>query len=508
MHTKSDIKKVQSDYLQLLESHLPDLWKEFEKSKMTPLQFLLQYSPSRVYVSHSGRDWTALSYQMDRLLDDIFSFWLTNQQSLQEAINRSDKLFTQVGDLNARSNHYSMATLRLGLYFDSICLLDPFAIAAQRRSTVDTFLTGANDDPELTSLLISYLQIRCLKPILVSDTDVPIAIIMPPAGMIWGDRVFKQIESVAESNTVSLLAEAMGEPFESRREIARFLKGKTIQELEVICRNHWVLRSLFDEIGFNSLDHLVEVSRNTTSVPPESSPYSATVPPTVNALIHLFGMLQGAILAIEGAEVSAANMHTDLNIPKSYWTLNKFRASRDAEMFGKGGLRDEIPIQAAIMSKKMDWMSATNVQDLVHMREEGIMEGVREIYRTTRRELQRASLGSFESATEAVIKNVTEALKESINELQATKKKSLRGWLTRISQFTISGALGIASLFYPPLGLLGFLYSTTLPSASITDLIKEYHKNKEIKHELAGRPIIHMLEIWKRSAESENDTGT
>jgi hypothetical protein len=507
MTPEAEIRRIQTDYIKVLESHLARLWQDYKESYLSPINFLRQYnslhSSSGIEVSHAGRRWTSLSFQVNELLNDVLSFWSHNRPSLEDALSRCDKLNTQVGDLNGRSHYYLNATLRLGLYFDSICLLDPLAIAAQRRETIDQFLTGANDDPELIQILLCFLEMHSLKSFILAETDLPIVIVMPPGGLVWGDDKFKSIEEVSKFNTLKLFADALEEPIQTIGDLLEYAKGGSLEALESKFKRHEVLKDIFDEVGFNSLTELIDFSRVSTTPTTELRSEIAKLPILAKGIAHIFGSIQGLMLAIEGAEASATEIHIDINIPKSLWGFYRYRAKSEAELFAKRGLRVEIPIQTAIMSEAMNWMSATTVDALVRMREQGVMEEVRNIYRIKRRELQRASLNNFESAARAVVETVTEALQETMKEVQVLRRATTRSLVIQSSKFIVSGGLGVAAFFFPVLSVLSFIYSTTLPGASISDIANDYSKNREMKQELANRPIVHMLEIWERSQSSD-----
>jgi len=502
MTPESEIKRVQVNYLEVLKSHLPQLWRDYETSQLSPLLFLQQYNdlrfPGGIEVSHGGRRWSSLSYKVNHLLDDVLLFWANNRRPLEDAISQSDKLNTQVGDLNGRSHYYMDAALRLGLYFDCICLLDPLAIAAQRRETMDDFLTGKNDDPELIQLLLCFLELRTLEPLIASDTDSPIAIVMPPGGITWGDDKFKAIENVSKSNAIRLFADALEEPISTLGELLEYVTKGSLEDLESRFKRHEVLRDIFEKIGFKSLAEVIDFSRVSTSPLHDRSSQLAKLPLMAQVIAHIFGPIQGLMLAIEGAEASATEARIDINIPGSLWNFYKYRAKSEAELFSRG-LRDEVPIQAAIMSEAMEWMGAATVEDLVRMREQGLMEQVRSIYRIKRRELQRASLENLEAATKAVVETVTGELVEAMNEAREQQAAAVRSLATQSGKFIVSGGLGVASLFFPVLSVISVIYAAAVPGASVTDVARDYFKNREEQQELKNRPIAHMLQIWERS---------
>lgn len=326
--------------------------------------------------------------------------------------------------------------------------------------------------------------------------------------MIWGSDIFQHLFQIALSNTFELFSNAFGEKVESTTDVAHIFMKYSTQEIEYKYRNHWVLRSFFDEMGFNSWADLVNAASRGNYVHPELAKDFSKLPYEIQISASLSGKIQGLFLALGGAETSATKMNIDFNIPKSLWTFNKFRIQQIEAKFSELGVRDEVPIQAAIMSKKMDWMGAATVEDLVKMREQGLLEKLREIYRIKRRELQRASPDNFEAATNAVVESVTQALQECMDEIKKMERDKSRGWFSQIAKFIVSGSFGLAGTVYPSFGLFSLLYSFLGPGASATDLYFEHKKNKDKQEKLANQPIAHMLEIWKRAENMEDKQET
>jgi len=506
MNSDDTIKMIQKEYLTLLESYFINLRSNFLSSKREPADFLFQEkffeSSSIIEFSRLGKRWSSLAYQADRLLNDVFIFWKTHHEELQNALQRSEKLNSQVGDLNGNSRYYLNATLRLGLYFDSICLIDPLSIMAQRRETKAKFLTGKNDDPWLAEILVNYLEIIGLKPFLLSQTDLPIAILIPPGGLIWGDNKFNSVFEISKNNTRALFADALGEQIDSTQDLYRLLKKRSPHYFEQALQKHWALNSLFDDPAIKSVSDLIDISKRLGAEDITDIRAYEKLPADVQSIVHLFSTLLTIMLVLEGAELSASEMGIDINIPKSYWSLNKFRQRTIVKNL-RNLVPEEVPIQAAIMSESMDWITAATVEDLTRMREEGIMEEVRKVYRIKRRDLQKATMDNYEAATKAVVDQVSATLHEAMTEIKSSQKQSLRNWAQQIGKLVSSGALGVASFIFPPLGIPSLIASFALPGNSLYDLYKHFVSDKKEKLELKNRPVVHMLEIWKRQFDEQ-----
>jgi len=448
MNADDTIKMIQKEYLTLLESYFINLRLNFLSSKHEPTEFLLQEkcfeSSSKIEFSHLGKRWSSLAYQADRLLSEVFIFWKTHQEELQNALMDSEKLCTQVGDLNGNSRYYSNATLRLGLYFDCICLVDPLSIMAQRRETKEKSLTGMNNDSWLAEILVNYLEIIRLKPLLLSQTDLPIAIIIPPGGLIWGDNKFNSTFEISKNNTLALFADVLDEQIDSTRDLYRLLKKRSLNYFEQALQKHWALNSLFDDSAIKSVSELIDISKGLGAEDISDIRAYEKLPADVQSIVHLFSTFLTIMLVLEGAELSASEM-----------------------------------------------------------REEGIMEEVRKVYRIKRRDLQKANLDNYEAATKAVVDQVIAALHEAMNEIKSSQKQSLRNWSQQMGKLVSSGALGVASFIFPPLGIPSLIASLALPGNSLYDLYKHYVSDKKEKLEIKNRPVVHMLEIWKRQFDEQ-----
>jgi len=129
---------------------------------------------------------------------------------------------------------------------------------AQRRETVDNYFTGDFKDPQLFLVLFNYLEIRSMESLLLSETDLPVAILVPPTGITWGDSTFKYLEKNAENNANQLFAEAFDKSIESFEDLVAIFHNYSLQEIENVFRNNAVLNNVFKE--FNSLEELIQCS--------------------------------------------------------------------------------------------------------------------------------------------------------------------------------------------------------------------------------------------------------
>src|SRR5215218_10451638 len=211
----NEVQTVQRGYYEILRNHLGDLYDFYCREHLSPREAAFRFakSQSAISVQHRGRHITPLCYRMYGLVDEVMMFWAANRVKLYSGMRDSDALITQVGTLSGDSHSYMNAALRLGLYFDTICLIDPFGSTGMRwQSVPDITLNGTNEDPQLWNLLQDVIQVRLLEPTVLAAASFPIAVLVPPLEGAWSSTALHDIEKTSETRTLILLSEILGQP--------------------------------------------------------------------------------------------------------------------------------------------------------------------------------------------------------------------------------------------------------------------------------------------------------
>ncbi len=181
------IAKIQSDYIELIDSYLKPLGKDAVKDHI-----------------RSGNRYSTLPYFSDVLLayyeslpNDIYNFWKANAKELHKAIIEQNSLkLCYSGDLSP-SNASNLVS-KLGLYVDTVLIPDPvFNITAQLSRIV-------SDQHYLRALIRHSLNIMSLAPILTADLEIPIATIYPVTEL-YNTEFMKPARIEAKKDTIHYL---------------------------------------------------------------------------------------------------------------------------------------------------------------------------------------------------------------------------------------------------------------------------------------------------------------
>ena len=500
MKSEDTTKQIQNDYLQLLQSHLPDLQRGFEAENPDLYSHIVTYikekAGSRLVIPTPTKLVKPFDHSVRELLDDVWDFWEKNGDNLRAAIRNTSYLVTQVGDLSATGVGYIDACCRLGLYFDSICIVDPIFCAASTRKRKDRdHLDIASADFSLPQLLESIIVMHALAPLIQSDTECPIVIVAPPSHTL--DERPEGLDPIMQNPYVSrILQDSLGQ------------EGMTGDDWSALIGRESENR-IIDRVSSHAAVQPILVQYEETSFNPVLATYRASFPHIEAYLnrqrvkqeyrnfVTMCLILSNTFDNIDTLELISSELRVDHTIPRHQWPLYTFKAKTCDEWWKSHGVREEQVIQSAIMSRKMDWMAAANVDDLKRIRELGLMEEIRKLHRLGRGSLRNATIDDFESLTKEIAENLTESMEAFQRDAHKTLDAQRRRWFLRVPGL----AVGILAQFFPILSTFGFIAG----SASLLGLIENYKRDIRERRELASGPIVNMFEIWERSKGTIKD---
>ncbi|MFZ4596044.1 MAG: hypothetical protein ACOYOF_17430 [Verrucomicrobiaceae bacterium] len=499
MHPNQTLRAIQKEYAELLEDHFRELWKDYEISGDTPISFLARtdHFRSSIILGWGPHQTTSMCQHANELLDAVASFWRTNKPRLHAALADCRQLMTQVGDLNGVCSYYRTTAKKLALYFDSICLIDALAIRASRRDSGKVRALRSNDDPNLITLLVDFLEMRGLTKLLRSETDTPIAMFVPPAGVAWDEPAHDQLCESSKNLALSLFAEVLDQPLPSLEAAFDAVSKTSGGVFSKRVMGHETLAKMFAACGADSIPKYTQLMAVEAEY--EFQRRLQSCPKQVRDFGILFGMIQGTFLALEGASASASNMRIDVAIPYEQWAINEYRLKQFEIGLKAVGVRMETPVQAAILSGDMDWLEAATLGDLVGMREEGLMEEIRSLFHIESALLQKASPTDFEAAVRAVVNNVSEAINAGIEQVEKERHEAHKFLKKSGRNLMIGSALGIAGALAPQewsplLTMAGFVIAGDTPFEYLASL----KQRNEVLENPQRRPITHMVSIWAK----------
>ncbi len=480
----------------MFESHLIDFRKGFRSTDVSIDQYTYNYINtsyhSKLRIPTPTRIIHPIDHIIKSLLDDVMEFWRVNMKELHNSIKESSNLITQIGEISSHGFGYDNACTRLGVYFDAICVLDPLYIAAKKQHMHKQSYSIVDLSFSLNQLLESVLIIDRISPLMKSETDIPIAIIVPPSDELKEStqNFFELTPDEYYSN--ALISEATGYEYSNIDDWFNLIDEKSEEFVLSALEQHSVYGKLIKTYEANSIIEIAQTYRN--GYPDFNKYYNLNkLPEKFRNFCTIFLIISNTFKNLEWVECSASQLGIDHCIPKHHWELYKTKAAKAEQFIRNYGIREELPIQAALMSKKMDWLTAVCIEDLLKIRESGLMENYREIFRVNRRKLRKSTIENYIDLSQEIIDEINAKLDHAHKELQIVINEQNRRWFSRIPRIV----MGVICQFFPVLNILGLL----IEGASIESIIKDYKKDKGERNELENRPIIHMFEIMGRSKD-------
>jgi hypothetical protein len=447
--------------------------------------------------------------QIEELLSAVQSFWNKNYERLRDALRESEYVYSQIGDLNGVATYYAECLIRLGLSYDGICVVDPLSVVAERLESGAIQLDEFSTNPQYVfAVAKNYLQMRYLKPLFTSPTEVPIAIAVPAKRIPWLSSSFNSLENLAEATTCSLFGETFQESYPTKLDWIPFLEKTGIEEFCTQADRHPVIRALVSNL---ELTHVRDLLGKRVDWNPRIDQTVRALPASVQLFVHLFGLLQGDFLALDWAEVVAQDLGVGLARPRQHWTADIFRQEIQASQSGVRLLESTVQ-QAAILSEKTDFLLAATVRDLIEWRRDGILEQVRSLFRASEASLQRCKLSDLPRVTQDVVDNIRAEIEDAVGRLRTSnwlrKVKEERRQAGLTVKLFMTGVFGIlGNIFDQPMGWYLAAASAVIPTATIWDYLGRHASLRASDGQSHDAPLLCMHELMVRACMEQTTDG-
>jgi hypothetical protein len=138
------LQSVQIEFWELTKRYFPDLWQMYASANAPAEKVVAEFlhDCSRLVISGASGTTTALYRRVEDLLHEVKSFWDSQRYQLRDSVSRVDRLGILVGDIDAVALPYAESILNLGLYFDSLYLIDPMSVIAERVRSEPALMEG------------------------------------------------------------------------------------------------------------------------------------------------------------------------------------------------------------------------------------------------------------------------------------------------------------------------------------------------------------------------------
>lgn len=514
------IRRIQHEYAALLDSQMGDLGRQFDEALANdPMhsvannpevlhEFVKEYIVGELKASPGSplslpRRLTKLNQprlflQVEDLLLGVSSFWDTNYAVLSDAMRQSNSkaLMTQIGDLDGIGSYYAECSTRLGLYVDSTCLVDPLSVVADRISVGDLDKGELAAPSRLYAVIKNYLSLRYLAPLLTANTELPIAIIFPSRRIKWAGNEFHSLKNLAELTTSAIFSDLFQTDYSQMVDALDDVGRLPLDELEVLVKRSALVSEFLARHQCKSLKDL-----DSLSPPTEQSNYLEKV--ANESIVYfgkLFGGLEGQFLALNGAEVLAHDLGIDIARPREHWEPNKHRMTCDSRL-AMTRLPEQAVVHCAVLSERTEFLLAATMTDLRRWREEGILEGVRELYRVDRKEMQDCTPETLQSTVDSLVTEVSERITSEVARLRVAKWFEQQERERSGVKLAATVGFGIASnLFTQPIGWLLALASTVVPTDTIPQFLAQRFESDKTLSGKSQSPAFHMHDLMNQAA--------
>lgn len=413
---------------------------------------------------------------------------------MRESVSQVDRLGILVGDIDAVSVSYAETILGLGLYFDSLYLIEPMSVIAQRVRREPELMEGDEFTLTTIKLLAALLRVRELLEVLPPDSSALIIAFVPIGGMEWGDATFNRLFETATAHTDLLLSRAFGDEIRGPSDLIRRTQHLTMDQFESRVRCDSTVSSVLE--GFETYEEFARAHRVNTL-----SPKAEIVRKKLGdafEYVHLYPDIQARMLSLESSEVFASWLGIDASTHPDKHPFNLDRVERNRACSARLGLREGEVAAHALLKGDLRWLLPSNLSELKAFRDSHSLEGIRELFRAGRRTMQRAGASEIQAASEEMIAAVHHAVQDALTELETGRNSDTKTIGLRAIGFASSIGLSVlTTVFSLPLALSVPL-AALVPTWTAWDITGAAGDSLRREQELLRRPAFMLLNFEKR----------
>lgn len=497
MNHATILQTATQDYFRLIQEELPSKHLSQLKGKNTKeLRHLIPrlfQSSGLISLPGNSRGKSSFEVHFDRLLDSVAAFWETRAAEVLEAARCSDsyKITLQSQRLITKLEAHLR---RLGLYFDTIFLVDPIHIGST------SIRYRIKNDPDLVVsnkfvLLERLAYFLSLEELLSPNVDRPLFVILP-------DVSVQQPDGSVEEAACFLGEQVLGIPGMDSQALAR----RTLEDEEELTR---VLTS--SQVTSRLVQRFTrpEEEKDAWLVAIPSGEFKGVAPLDIteqqggSLLLQLWQKSWETLFSIRETLSCALAAGTDPvvyygNEPYYSWLQERIARSIVKEL---GGSEEEQITVTALLGKDLEFLEAVTLEDLRNMREEGHLEEMREALRLERKDFKNAISNGVESAAQEFQEGFLEIIDLYGRERQGRRKRANRKAAFTGVAFGATAAIGIAAVALPAivvLGALGTAIGLAVGGKSALDTVRAFREASTSSDPAMHSPLAILYEAKER----------
>lgn len=478
------LKKIQQDYVSLVLSHFVMERKEYQSSG----KFLS--SPTLYTMGRNGFS-DLIEYKTFNYLNELKDFWTTRWPALQNAVQTTTGIGVTIwGDMG-------IDTLlpKYGLYFDTIAIPDQILFVPAERLENRKSL-----EHYYRNFIIWTSIIEDISPAILADLDHPMAVVFPQQFSL-STSVDKSVSDM--HNNSNLLAGSLLQDIFKTNETHLTAEGFE-EEIRIKGRTHLIEKQKQSNL-LSFLLPIIENSSNLISAKEEGVNFELLkqlqggLLESENAS-HLFGMVGSLFYLQEAREKTAHCINMDNTVSSGFASVIRSKHRILSEDFKQAAGLNEEDIVSYSFAHNFNWLDNLTSKEAVILREEGVFEETREVFRIDRRRIKHASFEDFPSISQEFEKRICDVIERELEkEKQALNCLNKKTRNTYIS-FGASAILGMASLAFPeliPLSIGAAGYGALVGGASVKDIVNQHLSGEKTIKKFSDRPVTFLIGAYQ-----------
>ncbi|EAA0494148.1 hypothetical protein DP821_09480 [Salmonella enterica subsp. enterica serovar Stanley] len=481
-------KSIQNEYVLLMENAFSEKYKYAFRN--------LELKELRRFILKELISSPELDNQLTNLIVLLNKFWDTHAAALITEV-RASKSYRLLLPIQRFGYNISNHLRSLGIYFDSIIMVDPLHFPSL--SSLHSFLSLPPDN--------SYVRMRRLVllehvsnlfraiPFMTIDDDYPIFLIVPELLDFDKERNHEQ--------SAAFLSQLF---FKDRKmDYATYLAflehfGRNEETFQKILTNKELLKTLLN--NFNNIEKEVWVYdtdlKSFTTREVDLLDYDLP-----SAIATLLGKVEGAIYAQRSTQLSATLLGIDPVIYSNHMFLHEWTTEQLVKDYGKLNplSSEEQAITMGLSAAEVKFLTALSDLELKKIRERGQLESLRHELRISRHDLQGKTPDQMQDAADNFSKHLINVVEEYGKSHESAIKNSKKKKISSGVIFAGTATLGIASLAMPQLTLLSAAATgigLAFGGKSLADIFSEHKAHKNEIQMLEKTPVSLLYGAYKK----------
>jgi len=467
----NDLNNIYKEYFDFLEKYFLPLYREAEKNGITSEQLARD-------VKKSTRLFDSLVKITPTIVKFIEDFWERNHERVFKTYTSLPGLKTRFGgDIGPQD--FEKIIEKVGLYFDTIIVPDPILRVATLPATEET------KSFYLLKYAINQLH---YKKAFITKTEPLIAILLPDRELVGVNKFnYSELANYGSVDSVIILNSLYNKKLNSFEEAQQFLqKFKDIDEAykeivkpDIIWWDENEPRDVFSQLESIKKQQFNGLLKG-------DFPYEVKDPRYL--LFQLTGRLtQINDVLVRGNEINASPL---ISAPVSYHWL-KVKILENQKFFLKGNHNNlNLGLTNSFLSNKNEWLGNITIDDLISIRDKGIISDLRKDLTSEIKLLGELSINDIDKITSHVDYNLNNLLKRHLSELEKIQKQFRNELLLKGPTFLTSLTVSLQPLLGNFLPAWTAAVGSIVGFSTLTDIfscVKDFlSKNKMLKQAPVG----------------------